>query len=192
MSRPSRTNTTNPVRPFRFAITLAPLAMETQHLTPEAFGCLIRLMFAYWSSGPAKDDNRVLARLVGLTPGGWKAIRPEVEEFFDIDGGRWINWRLDEEIQAAYDAINRNHARTRAATEARKRKRGEQRDVARNDERDVTRDDVRYVVPIESKHATPQSSAIWADRKAPSQGDESLSFEDDVAAAERSFLGGAQ
>lgn len=188
MSRPSRTSTTNPVRPFRFAITLAPLAMETQRLTVTEFGALMRLMHDYWQSGPPRNDDRMLARIVGATLQEWRAIRPEIEPFFDVAGGQWINSRIDDELQAAYDAINRNKARTAAATAARKRKRDEQRDVARNDKRD----DVRYVVPIVSTRATPQNSPVFTVQTPPSQADEFLSFEDDVAAAERSFLGNAK
>jgi len=42
----------------------------------------MRLMHAYWQSGPAKDDDRVLARLVGLSSDEWANVRPDVVRRF--------------------------------------------------------------------------------------------------------------
>ncbi|HQZ01697.1 MAG TPA: DUF1376 domain-containing protein [Thauera sp.] len=171
------------------------LIAETQHLDPEAFGCLMRLMHAYWQSGPAKDDDRVLARLVGLSPDEWGGIRPDVEPFFDILHGQWLHWRLDEELEAAYDAINRNAARTKAATAARKAKRNDERDVVRNDEHDVEnlcnqRDVVRNEHPIGSIH-TPHAAAAGTPQARAKAKQVSGDFEGDVRAAERDLgIGG--
>ena len=190
---PSRRCSANPPRPFRFNVQLPALIAETQHLDPEAFGCLMRLMHSYWQSGPAKDDDRVLARIVGLPPDEWAGIRPDVEPFFDVLHGQWINWRLDEELESAYEAINRNRTRTQAATAARKAKRNEQRDDERNDKRDVQeicnqRDVVRNEHPIESIR-TPRSAAFGTDKARAKA--EMSDFEDDVRAAERDLgIGG--
>lgn len=189
MSYPSRRSSANPPRPFRFSIQLPALIAETQHLDPEAFGCLMRLMHAYWQSGPAKDDDRILARLVGLTPDEWASIRPDVEPFFDVLDGRWIHWRLDEELEAAYDAINRNKARTKAATAARKGR----RDVERNDERNDRRNDngvcnqrdvERNEHPIGSKEHAPSDGAKPKPKPPRAKGVNPGDFEDDVRAAE--------
>lgn len=200
MNRPNRRSSANPPRPFRFSIQLPSLIAETQHLDAEAFGCLMRLMHAYWQSGPAKNDDRVLARLVGMTPSEWVSVRPDVEPFFDVLHGRWIHWRLDEELESAYDAINRNATRTKAATAARKAKRNDERDVQRDverddadlcNQRDVERDDVRYEHPIGSIR-TPHAAAA-GQAQAPAKAMQvSGDFEDDVRAAERDLgIGGA-
>ena len=196
MRYPSRRSSANPPRPFRFSVQLPALIAETQHLDPEAFGCLMRLMHAYWQSGPAKDDDRVLARLVGLAPEEWASIRPDVEPFFDILHGQWLCWRMDEELEAAYDAINRNAARTKAATAARKAKRNEQRDDERNDKRDVEnprnqRDVVRNEHPIGSIR-TPRAAAAGTPQARAKAKQVSGDFEDDVALAEHDLgIGGA-
>ncbi|MCK2097118.1 YdaU family protein [Thauera aromatica] len=196
MTRPTRRSSANPPRPFRFSVQLPALIAETQHLDPEAFGCLMRLMLAYWQSGPAKDDDRVLARLVGLSSDEWASIRPDVEPFFDVLHGQWLHWRLDEELEAAYDAINKNAARTKAATAARKAKRNDERDVVRNDEHDVEnlcnqRDVVRNEHPIGSIR-TPHAAAGTTQAQTPrAKAKDFSSFEDDVAIAERDLgIGG--
>lgn len=193
MSYPSRRSSANPPRPFRFSVQLPALIAETQHLDPEAFGCLMRLMHAYWQSGPAKDDDRILARLVGLSPDEWSQVRPDIEVFFDVIHGQWIHWRLDEELEAAYDAINRNKARTKAATAARKARRD---DVERNDERNDRRNDngvcnqrdvERNEHPIGSIRTPHAAAAGTAQARAKAK-----DFEEDVAIAERDLgIGGA-
>lgn len=194
MSHSSRRSSANPPRPFRFSVQLPALIAETQHLDPEAFGCLMRLMHSYWQSGPAKDDDRVLARLVGLPPDEWAGIRPDVEPFFDVLHGQWINWRLDEELESAYEAINRNKARTQAATAARKGRRDVERNDQRNDERNDSgtcnqRDVERNEVPIGSIR-TPRSAASGT-AKARAKAMQVSDFEDDVQAAERDLgIGG--
>lgn len=177
--------TTNPPRPFRFTANLPELMADTAHLEPVELGSYMRLLFSYWRVGPAKNDDRTLARIVGLPVKEWVAIRPEIEPFFDIER-EWIHWRQDAEIEAAYAAINANRLRTEAATAARKQ-RGAQRNVARHVERHVarndTRHDERYEVPTEIQ-ATPPSQAD--DFQIPEE------WKDALCAAEDGFLGGEQ
>ena len=180
--RPSST----PPRPYRFSIQLPALIAETQHLDPEAFGCYMRLLHAYWQSGPAKDDDRILARLVGLAPDEWAVVRPDVEPYFDVLHGQWIHWRLDEELEAAYTAINANKARTKAATAARKA-RVNQRDDERDEpmQRDVERDVERYEVPIGSTRTTHSSATQTPKARAKASMFVPGDFDADVRIAER-------
>jgi len=178
--------TDNVSRPFRFSVNLLELMSDTSHLSPAAFGGYMRLLHSYWRTGPATNDDRVLARIAGMTPREWSAVRPEVAPFFDI-AGEWIHWRLDAELEAAYVAINANRKRTQAATAARK-ERCVRRDVERNVGRNEHRNDPLDVVPIGSKH-----------QKAPSQGDGCLKtgadrcpqeWDDDLRDAEDRFMAG--
>ena len=132
-----RRTTTNPPRPFRYSVQLPELMADTAHPEPSELGCYMRLLFSYWRVGPPKNDDRTLARIVGLPVKGWITTRPEIEPFFDVDR-EWIHWRTDDDLQAAYDAITGNRKRTQAATDARKR-----RNAERNDQRDVVRNDNR-------------------------------------------------
>lgn len=198
---PTQRPTANPPRPYRFSIQLPALIAETQHLDPEAFGCYMRLLHAYWQSGPARDNDRVLARLVGLAPDEWAAIRPDVEPYFDMLHGQWIHWRLDQELERAYDAINANRKRTDAARAAKRAKTASRDDgcdsacdsSCDNGEvshsRDSACDKPFDNVPIGSKHAphavppkTPRSQAKVA-----------MDFDEDVRIAERDLgIGGGK
>lgn len=190
MSRAARSKL---VRPYRFAINLPDLIADTQHLDPESFGCYMRLLHAYWRTGPAKDDNRVLARLVGLSPKEWAAIRPDIEEFFIVDHGQWVHEEMDAELAAAYAAIALNKKRTEAATAARKARRVERddvRDVERDDPRDVERGDALHVVPTTSKGKPPKTPS--QDKGVFRAGDGAIApeWEADLRAAESAFMAG--
>ncbi|MDT3669916.1 MAG: DUF1376 domain-containing protein [Aromatoleum sp.] len=158
-------------RPYRFSIHASDLIADTQHLPPEAFGCYIRLLVSYWRVGPPKDVDEVLARIVGLPVRKWQKLRREVEVFFDVRQGEWLHGQLDEELEAACVAINKNHARTKAATAARK-------------VRTAAHDDVRDVVPNESiptpSFGAARPAAALAKGKVCSRDD----FENDVSMAE--------
>lgn len=123
-----RRASTNPPVPYRFAINFQEHMAETVRLSAEEYGCYVRLLMSYWQSGALPDDDAVLSRVVGMTPKEWAKVRPAVEPFFDSGSGQWIHWRMDEELAKAYEAINANKARTRAATSARKAKAAGRRD----------------------------------------------------------------
>ena len=116
---PRRKTSTSP-RPYRYSVQLPELMADTAHLEPAELGCYMRLLFSYWRSGAPKNDDRTLARITGLPIKEWSAIRPEIEVFFDVDR-EWIHWRTDDDLLAAYEAINGNKKRTVAAREAKKR-----------------------------------------------------------------------
>lgn len=144
-----RRKTSTPPRPFRYSVQLPELMADTAHLEPVELGCYMRLLFSYWRSGPPKNEDRALSRITGLPAKEWLSIRPEIEVFFDVDR-EWIHRRTDDDLLAAYEAINGNKKRTVAATEARKRRAMEryvQRDVVRDD----TRNDERNVFLTVSK-----------------------------------------
>ena len=188
-----RTSTETPPRPYRFSINLPDMMADTVHLSPEAFGCYQRLLHAHWRSGPTKDDNLVLARIVGLPPKDWTTIRPEVEPFFDIQHGVWSHWRLEEDLEAAYSAIKKNKDRTRAATEARKARgkinRYEHRNDDRNEQRDGDREPARNVVLTGSTQQRPLAKGADDDFRG---GDDVVppGWIGDLRAAEDSFLAG--
>lgn len=156
-----RAPTASPSRPYRYTVNLPDLIADTQHLDAKVFGAYMRLLHAHWRSGPAKDSDRMLARIAGMSPAEWASVRPELEPFFDVIGGSWVHWQTDEDLEAAYAAINANRVRTKAATDARRARAGQRnvdRDVARSDDRDVARN----VVLTVSKGAHPLYPAARA------------------------------
>lgn len=111
--------TGNPPRPFRFSVQVSDLIADTQCLDAAQFGAYMRLLFAYWRTGAPRDDDRLLARIVGMSPVEWASVRPMLEPFFDVLDGHWIHWRTDEDLAAAYEAINKASRAGRAAAQAR-------------------------------------------------------------------------
>lgn len=108
-----------PRTPYRFTIELPAHIADTVHLSAEEHGCYMRLLFSYWRSGPPKDDDRVLARIVGLSVEEWAEVRPMVEPFFEVLRGQWLHWRTDDELQAAYESIEKSSRAGKAAAKAR-------------------------------------------------------------------------
>ena len=108
-----------PRTPYRFTIELPAHVADTVHLSAEEHGCYMRLLFSYWRSGPPKDDDRVLARIVGLSVEEWAEVRPMVEPFFEVLHGQWLHWRTDDELQAAYEAIEKSSRAGKTAAKAR-------------------------------------------------------------------------
>lgn len=111
-----------PKTPYKFTLNLTDHVADTVHLSAEEHGAYLRLLFSYWRSGPPPDDDRRLAIIVGMSLSEWGKVRPLLEPFFEVLNGQWLHWRLDEELNAAYEAINKASAAGKAAAKARWRK----------------------------------------------------------------------
>ena len=184
----SNRKTTSPPRPYRYSVSLPDLMADTIHLYPTAFGCYQRLLHAYWRSGPVADDNQVLARLVGLAPKEWLAIRPQVEPFFDAQNGLWFHWRTEEDQAAAYAAIKANKDRTLRASEARRAGGKKPRDDQRNEHRHDDRDDRRDVQRNDDRERGRNEVLTVSRRQTPPGQGEDLGFSgqiDDPKTAEK-------
>lgn len=128
-----RKPTGNPPRPYKFSMQLSDLTDGTAYLSLAELGGYARLLFAYWRNGPPRDDDRLLARVVGATPDEWRKVRPAIEPLFDVRDGQWIHWRLDEELEAASEAIKKASRAGKANARARW-------DKAREKDRNASRD----------------------------------------------------
>lgn len=191
--------TTNPPRPFKFTMRLSDLADDTAYLSPDELGCYVRLLFGYWRNGPPRDDDRLLARIVGLAPDEWIEIRPTIEPLFDVLHGQWIHWRLDEELEAAYDAINKASRAGKVAARARWDKaRGCDRNADRNAIASESHDDaaaMRSQCESQFQHEVNNNATSNASKTRPPkvQAKAMESFEDDVRIAERDLgIGGGK
>lgn len=61
------------------ALHLAPLLLDTDQLPVDAFGAYMRLLCRMWlANGSLPDDDRVLARLAGVSQFKWRKLRPLV------------------------------------------------------------------------------------------------------------------
>ena len=66
---------------------------DTHHLTLEHHGAYLKLLMIAWRSRDCAlpDDDEQLATILGVTVQRWrKKLRPVIEPFWIIDGGRWI------------------------------------------------------------------------------------------------------
>jgi len=92
----SRVNIWFPVYPADFAI-------DTAHLTPEQVGAYVRILCRAWrQSGHVKNDDRELARIVGVTPQKWRHIKASIEPLFNTtDPASWCSDWLNAEMDKA-------------------------------------------------------------------------------------------
>ena len=73
---------------------------DTLHLSVEQFGAYLLLLFATWRNNgkPLPDDDRKLARICRCSVARWRrSFRPEIIQFFDIDGDGLHQRRLEKE-----------------------------------------------------------------------------------------------
>ena len=85
-----------PYMPFFVADYLA----DAAHLTTLEHGAYLLLIFNYWQRGkPLPDNDKKLARICGLSDEEWAGVRPELEEFFRVDGEEWRHKRIEAELE---------------------------------------------------------------------------------------------
>ncbi len=73
---------------------------DTTHLRTEEHGAYLLLLMAAWRSkdGALTDDDAFLARVCRCTLDRWRTrMRPIMEPFFTVSGGRWTQKRLQKE-----------------------------------------------------------------------------------------------
>lgn len=72
---------------------------DTTHLTTEEHGAYFLLMLAAWRQNDChlNNDDRQLARIVGLSPRKWASIRSTVLAFWQLSGERIFQARLLKE-----------------------------------------------------------------------------------------------
>jgi uncharacterized protein YdaU (DUF1376 family) len=72
---------------------------DTTHLTTEEHGAYFLLMLAAWrqENCDLPNDDRKLARIVGLSGRKWAAIKSTIMEFWKVENGRIFQSRLRKE-----------------------------------------------------------------------------------------------
>ena len=81
---------------------VADFQVDTQHLNWKEKAAYRAILDAYWmqGSGPKNDDKR-LARIIGMTPEEWSEVRENVLEFFTVEDGNLVQKRIEIEISKA-------------------------------------------------------------------------------------------
>lgn len=85
---------------------------DTRHLSTEEHGAYLLLLMCAWRTrGCAlKDDDRFLARLVGVSSHRWRRLKPVMSEFFDVSDGVWRQKKLLD----VYRGVETRVAKSRA------------------------------------------------------------------------------
>lgn len=90
---------------------------DTTALSCEEHGAYFLLLLTAWQQPDCDlpDDDRKLARICRLSLRKWRALRPTIEDFWQVSDGRWTNPRLTRERAYAdkKSESNRQNARKR-------------------------------------------------------------------------------
>jgi uncharacterized protein YdaU (DUF1376 family) len=90
---------------------------KTGHLTLAEQGALLRLYMHAWMSPACSlpNDDRRLARILGVTLREWKKLRDAVMAFWNLENGVWIQPRLLKE----WHYVREKSGKARASAKAR-------------------------------------------------------------------------
>lgn len=77
---------------------------DTRRLSTLEHGAYMLLIMEYWSNGGIPNDDRKLARIVGLSDAEWAEIRENMAELFLDD---WQHKRINEELSKSEDKSNK-------------------------------------------------------------------------------------
>jgi uncharacterized protein YdaU (DUF1376 family) len=77
---------------------------DTKHLTTVQHGAYLLLLITMWRNGGSlPNDEKRLARTVGLQPDRWRKINKEVLALFEIEGDQITQKRLSLELKKTID-----------------------------------------------------------------------------------------
>jgi Uncharacterized protein conserved in bacteria len=89
---------------------------DTMHLTLEEHGAYLRLLMLAWRAPDCclPDDDRRLARMLGISSQRWTKIKPAVMDFWTLENGRWSQKRLKKERIYVEEKSQKNAENARA------------------------------------------------------------------------------
>jgi uncharacterized protein YdaU (DUF1376 family) len=91
---------------------------DTRHLTTQEHGAYLLLIMAYWmNEGPLADDDKRMARIVGMTGRDWSKAKKTISEFFQIGAGQWRHKRIEKELAKVREISKNNSAAVRTRYE---------------------------------------------------------------------------
>lgn len=93
--------------PLRLMLDIPAWHSETLALTAAERGALLALKMFFWRNGPLPDDNEALARIAGMDAKDWKKARKALEPLFIVKYGEWQREDWNDELEAAYGAVQK-------------------------------------------------------------------------------------
>lgn len=106
--------------PAWMPLYIADYLADTGHLTTVEHGAYMLLIMHYWQHGGLPADEHKLARITRMSIAEWSASRDTLADLFE-EG--WKHGRIDKEIAAARETMNKRSAAGRAGASARYGKR---------------------------------------------------------------------
>ena len=81
---------------------------DTTHLTTAQHGAYLLLLMSCWKRGATlPDDDVQLAQMARCDAKAWRAMRPVIAEFFEIEDGTWSQKRLTDEFTKAGGIVDK-------------------------------------------------------------------------------------
>ncbi len=111
-----------PAAPLRLLVNIPEWRFETEAMTTAECGALLKLKMHFWRNGTLPDRDQALAQIAGLSPAAWKKARKSLEPRFTVMHGEWQREDWNDELEEAYQAINRSKEFSKAGNDARWRK----------------------------------------------------------------------
>jgi uncharacterized protein YdaU (DUF1376 family) len=82
---------------------------DTTHLTTEEHGAYLLLLAAMWRrNGAVPDDDKDIARIVGLTKAKWVKVKARLEKFLVIENGEITQKNLQKIWKNTQEKIQKN------------------------------------------------------------------------------------
>ena len=76
---------------------------DTLHLSLEAQGCYILILFHTWNRNCQPFDDKELQSLLRVTPRKWRKIKEEITPLFDLSEGTFKQKRLEKTWREALE-----------------------------------------------------------------------------------------
>ncbi len=103
---------------------------DTGHLTTEEHGAYLLLIFNYWQTGkPLRKDR--LSTVARLSNDRWILVERALKEFFHDNGETWAHFRIEGDLVAVQESVDKASKAGKASAAARQRKK-ELKDNARS------------------------------------------------------------
>ena len=90
---------------------------DTRHLTLEEHGAYLQLMMIAWRIDGCclPDDDKRLARMLGISAGKWDKLKPTVMAFWTLENSTWTQGRLSKERRF----VEEKRAKNKSSAESR-------------------------------------------------------------------------
>jgi uncharacterized protein YdaU (DUF1376 family) len=149
-------------QPFWLPFNTESYRASTADLSTLEHGAFLLLRLHYWHTGPLKNDNKILARIAGLSASEWRKVRPSLERFFEIDQ-EWINAEWDVELEKAFECIDKKSKAGKKAADARwqgERDQSESRGSDTNRMRGASESDTDWNANYKSGGRPPENPSL--------------------------------